>query len=206
MSVSFQVTPQQPLQSTDVPENQNAVNILLLHRERGTAVSSKIVPTNSEEEFKEFGYSLGYFSPLIVRRKIPGDFESFAIEFETPHDQEEFLQKEESFASEHSHIKFNVYGDSLIEIIMPMTRLESSMGCNVDRNLLRAIREQLYLPGVSDDETLMEDFGAACVSSVMATLTFYSRENQLGVQTTRSPTRFWGNREQIVSYRRDGVY
>jgi len=169
-------------------------------------VWSKIVPTNSEEEFKEFGYSISYFTPLIVRRKISGDFESFAIEFENPHDQEEFLQKEESFASEHSHIKFNVYGDSLIEIILPMTCLESSMGCNVDRKLLDAIREQLYLPGVSDDETLMEDFGAACVSSVMGILTFYSGENQLGVQATRSPTLFWGNRKQIVSYRRDGVY
>jgi hypothetical protein len=206
MSVSFQV-PQQSVQSTAVLENQNAANILLLHRQRGTAVSSKIVPTNSEEEFKEFGYSITYFTPLIlVRRKIPGKFESFAIEFETPHDQEEFLQKEESFASEHSHIKFKVYGDTLIEIIMPMTRLESSMGCNIDMHLLCAIREQLYLPGISDDETRIWDFGAACVSSVMAILTFYSSGNQLWVQTTRSPTRFFGNREQIVSYRRDGVY
>jgi hypothetical protein len=206
MSVSFQVTSHQPLHSTAVLENQNAANILLLHRQRGTAVSSKVVPTNSEKEFKEFGYSTGYFSPLIVRRKIPGEFESFAIEFETPHDQEEFLQKEESFASEHSHIKFNIYGDSLIEIIMPMTCLESCMGCNVNRKLLGAIREQLYLPGVSDDETQMTDFGAACVSSVMAILTFHSGGNQLGFQATRSPTRFLGNREQVVSCRRDGDY
>jgi hypothetical protein len=108
-----------------------------------------------------------YYSSYIIAHcsdKASRPYTSLLVEFDTHENQTAFLRDSSSFAPESSHIKFNIYGDNIIEIIMPESLIHSVVGDFVKIQILDSIRSQMYLPGVSYDGTKMRSVGSGCIS------------------------------------------
>jgi len=72
------------------------------------------------------------------------------MECETPEAQSRFLQSSSQSASESSHVKFNVYAESLVENILPITKVESALTWALQTEIYDAKPSNYPLIGAAD--------------------------------------------------------